>query len=114
MEEVEVYIGSQPTTLIIPIETAQEHKIGVRVKSMEHENTVFVDRYKTVFGSIDIEVGMPIAPEKVIVEVYNQAGGLVPMRGGFRVGKILQKPLQSISSCINYSNPNSYLTSHHP
>ena len=60
MEEIEVYIGSQPTTLIIPIETAQEHKIGIRVRSTEHENTVFVDRYKTIFGGVDIEVGMPI------------------------------------------------------
>ena len=105
MDEIEVYIGSQPTTLIIPIETAQEHKIGIRVRSTEHENTVFVDRYKTIFGGVDIEVGMPIAPEKVIVEVYNMSGGLVPMRGGFRVGKILQKPLQALSKCINYSNP---------
>ena len=76
MEEIEVYIGSQPTTLIIPIETDQEHKIGIRVRSTEHENTVFVDRYKTIFGGVDIEVGMPISPEKVIVEVYNMTGGL--------------------------------------
>jgi len=102
--EVEVYIGSQPTTLIIPIETAQEHKIGIRVRSTEHDNTLFVDRYKTISGSVDIEVGMPIAPEKVIVEVYNRGEGMIPMQGGFRLGEILQKPLQSIPNCINFSN----------
>jgi hypothetical protein len=104
MEQIEVYIGSQPTTLIIPIGTATEHKIGIRVKSIEHQNTVFVDRYKTIFGAVDIEVGMPIAPEKVLVEVFNMSGGIVPMRGGFRMGDILQKPLQSLPNCINYSN----------
>ncbi|MBN39004.1 MAG: hypothetical protein CMI29_11150 [Opitutae bacterium] len=102
--EVEVYIGSQPTTLVIPIQTAQEHRIGIKVKSTEHPNTLFVDRYKTIFGSIEIEVGMPIAPEKVIVEVFNQGEGLVPMRGGFKVGQILQKPLQALPQCINYNN----------
>jgi len=104
--EIEVYIGNQPTTLVIPIETASEHKIGIRVKSVEHRNTLFVDRYKTIFGATEIEVGMPVAPEKVIVEVYNQTlGGVLAMRGGYRVGKIIQKPLQDLPQCINYSNP---------
>ena len=40
--EIEVYIGSQPTTLIIPITTASEHRIGIKVKSVEHRNTLFV------------------------------------------------------------------------
>jgi len=103
--EVEVYVGSQPTTLVIPIETAQEHKIGIRVKSVENPNTLYVDRYKTINGRADIEVGMPIAPEKVIVEVYNQPMGMISMNGGYRVGKIIQKPLQDMPQCINYSNP---------
>ena len=103
--EIEVYIGSQPTTLVIPITTASEHRIGIKVKSVEHRNTLFVDRYKTIMGQVTIEVGMPIAPEKVIVEVYNQSEGLVPMQGGFRVGNIIQKPLQALPQCINYQNP---------
>ena len=103
--QIEVYIGSQPTTLLIPIQTATEHKIGIKVKSTEHQNTLYVDRYKTILGEATIEVGMPVAPEKVIVEVYNEPMGLVPMQGGYRVGKILQKPLQDLPQCINYSNP---------
>ena len=62
--EIEVYIGSQPTTLVIPITTASEHRIGIKVKSVEHRNTLFVDRYKTIMGQVTIEVGMPIAPER--------------------------------------------------
>jgi hypothetical protein len=103
--EIEVYIGSQPTTLIIPIETASEHKIGIRVKSAEHPNTAFVDRYKTIMGQVEIKVGMPVAPEKAIVEVYNEPMGIMPMRGGFRVGDIIQQPLQDIPQCINFANP---------
>lgn len=103
--QIEVYIGSQPTTLIIPIETAQEHRIGIRVKSVDNPNTLFVDRYKTINGKVDIKVGMPIAPEKVIVEVYNQPMSMLSMNGGYRVGKIIQKPLESMPQCINYSNP---------
>ena len=103
--EIEVYIGSQPTTLVIPIETASEHRIGIRVKSTEHRNTLYVDRYKTIMGREEIQVGMPIAPEKVIVEVYNQPMNMIAMNGGYRVGKIIQKPLQDMPQCINYSNP---------
>ena len=35
---------------------------------MEHRNTLYVDRYKTIMGREEIQVGMPVAPEKVIVE----------------------------------------------
>ena len=62
--QIEVYIGSQPTTLLIPIQTATEHKIGIKVKSTEHQNTLYVDRYKTILGEATIEVGMPVAPER--------------------------------------------------
>lgn len=105
MQQFEVYTGSQPTTLVIPIETSIEHRIGIRVKSLDKPNTVFLDRYRNITGKDSIEVGMPVAPEKVIVEVYNQPLGMMSMNGGFRVGQIIQKPLQDMPECINYGNP---------
>ena len=71
---------------------------------MDKPNTVFLDRYRNITGKDSIEV-MPVAPEKVIVEVYNQPLGMMSMNGGFRVGQIIQKSLQDMPECINYGNP---------
>jgi len=68
----------EPCMLKIVIRTQSPQEIALKVYDDSHPNTYFTDRTKTINGSQDLFVRMPLAPNSAKLAIYNVKNGDLP------------------------------------
>ena len=94
-------------TLLIKVHTYEPENIRIKVIDADQPNTTFTDRYKTVNGESIFFVRLPVSGNEVLVYVYNEAYGNLPVGVDqtIEVDSITKEPLEKKLDVIDFSNP---------
>lgn len=88
-------------TLKISVTTQGEQEIRLIVKDWKQANTVLTDRVKTINGTFEFIVRLPLCRKKVIVEIFNNADG---SDSSFKYNGYVKAHLETRFNLIDYNN----------
>jgi hypothetical protein len=84
----------EPVTVKVVIMTNSPETIALKVYDPSQANTVFTDRTKTVNGTEELYVRMPLSPGTAKLEIYNKKNGNIPADNSFKIVSITKQDLQ--------------------
>lgn len=90
-----------PVTIRMTVRAAQPTKIFLKVDDYFRPNTKYTDRFKTVKGTEDFIIKMPLSPEISKISLVNEAG----TDYGFSVVRRVSEPLKTKMSVFDFGNP---------
>jgi hypothetical protein len=83
------------------VRAAKSTKVFLRVDDYFRPNTKYTDRYKTISGTEDFIVKMPISPEICKISLLNESGNDY----GFTMSGRSSEPLKTKMSVFDFGNP---------
>jgi hypothetical protein len=83
------------------VRAATPTKIFLKVEDYFRPNTKYTDRYKTINGTEDFIVKMPMSPEICKISLLNQSGNDY----GFSIVNRVSEPLRTKMSVFDFGNP---------
>jgi hypothetical protein len=98
---------NEELTLIVKVKTNKPEKICLKVYDSSKKNTVFTDRWKTVNGSLNFYVRMPVSGSYTMVEIWNDKYGrdVESSKSGFKVFAVEKAMLEKKVDVVDFSNP---------
>ncbi len=72
----EEYIGNQPCTLKIVLETQSPEKLWIKFSDASQNHTFYTKRYAVVDGEQSFSIRMPQSPDKGLLIIYNDKNTL--------------------------------------
>lgn len=94
-------------TLAIKVSTDKPEKIRVILKDSILPNTVFTDRYSTIYGTETFFIKIPVSGSQAILCIFNERTGNIPDLSDhtFQVLSIEKMPLGSKPWAYEFLNP---------
>lgn len=89
-KKYKITLSNEPIRLRVKVGTESPKKVGIRVTDIDNPKRVFTDRYKTIDGSLELSVRMPLSPKVALVEVYAKDGS----SDGFFLESVEKLPLE--------------------
>lgn len=93
----------EPEMVRIKVQTYKPTKLRLIASDKDQANTKFIDAAKIVNGTEDLVIRMPLAPNYLIIQIYNDAIGERPLEqeDSFKVLDIKKEDLQVTLSKTN-------------
>lgn len=74
-----IWTRYEPSLIRVKVDSPSPVKLRLVAYDKDQANTVFMDAVKIVNGAEDLVVRMPLAPNNLIVQIYNEAVGERPI-----------------------------------
>lgn len=93
----------EPQMVRVKVQTPKPTKLRLIASDKDQANTKFMDASKVVNGSEDLIIRLPLAPNYLIIQIYNEAIGERPLEqeDSFKVLDIKKEELQVTLSKTN-------------
>lgn len=94
MIQYELKTYKKPVNVDLGLTANSPTKVKVTVLNPLRKGCVYLDRWKTINGSEDLELRLPVTPEKVLIMISPEKGN-----NSIKVDKLIKHPLKQYVQC---------------